>query len=108
LVEVGDGTARRVEGARFLLPAATEESRAILDVYERHLLAGARQERSEDGRSLKYLDRCENHFLLATAYAALAELLAPAGAASTCSRIPGFKAMPLARARVRGMRRLEG
>jgi hypothetical protein len=65
-----------------LLPAATEESRAILDVYERHLLAGARQERSEDGRSLKYLDRCENHFLLATAYAALAELLAPAGAES--------------------------
>ena len=27
--------------------------------------------------TLRYLDKCENHFLLATAYAALAELLAP-------------------------------
>ena len=51
----------------------------MLDLYERHLLAGARQERSADGRTLRYLDKCENHFLLATAYAALAELLAPIG-----------------------------
>ncbi len=52
------------------------------------LLAGARQERSADGRTLRYLDKCENHFLLATAYAALAELLAPtrAGTQTWCRR----------------------
>ena len=64
---------------RFFLPTSHGRTRATLDLYERHLLAGARQERSGDGHSLRYLDKCENHFLLATAYAALAELLAPIG-----------------------------
>jgi hypothetical protein len=91
LLEKGDGTASRVTGPRFVLPTATEESRAALDVYERHLLAGARQERSGDGRSLRYLDKCENHFLLATAYAGLAELLAPAGVESRAAGT-GFRA----------------
>jgi len=77
LVEGADGVATRAAGARFLLPTATDATRAVLDLYERHLLAGSRQERSADGRTLRYLDKCENHFLLATAYAALAELLAP-------------------------------
>ena len=67
----------------------------MLDLYERHLLAGARQERSADGRTLRYLDKCENHFLLATAYAALAELLAPARAAiRVAGRVPAFRPLP--------------
>jgi hypothetical protein len=58
------------------------------------LLAGARQERSADGRTLRYLDKCENHFLLATAYAALAELLAPPAArGETGPRLPAFRAL---------------
>jgi hypothetical protein len=77
LIERPDGTAERVATQRFLLPAKTEGTREVLDLYERHLLAGARQERS--GNALRYLDKCENHFLLATAYAALAELVAPIG-----------------------------
>jgi hypothetical protein len=77
LVERPDGTAERVPTQRFFLPAKTEGTREVLDLYERHLLAGARQERS--GNALRYLDKCENHFLLATAYAALAELVAPIG-----------------------------
>ena len=77
LVERPDGTAEQVPTQRFFLPAKSEETREVLDLYERHLLAGARQERS--GNALRYLDKCENHFLLATAYAALAELVAPLG-----------------------------
>jgi hypothetical protein len=93
LTERADGTAAAIRAPRFLLPTPTEETRATLDLYERHLLAGARQERSADGRTLRYLDKCENHFLLATAYAALAELLAPMRGAAR-SAAPAFRAMP--------------
>jgi hypothetical protein len=107
LLEQADGTATALSHPRFLLPTATEESRAVLTLYERHLLAGARQERSADGRSLRYLDKCENHFLLATAYAALAELLAP-GPAESRIVVPAFRPMPSPRMRARQDRRMEG
>ena len=74
--------------------ASSEESRAALDLYERHLLAGARQERSADGRTLRYLDKCENHFLLATAYAALAETLVTETPAVA---LPAIRPMPMKR-----------
>jgi hypothetical protein len=98
LLERADGTAAQISAQRFLLPTPTDETRGVLDVYERHLLAGARQERSADGRSLRYLDKCENHFLLATAYAALAELLVPMRA-EVKPVMPGFRALPMMRAR---------
>jgi hypothetical protein len=82
LLERPDGTAQLLTQPRFQLPTPTPETRALLDLYDRHLLAGARQERSNDGRTLRYLDHCENHFLLATAYAALAELLVAKSAES--------------------------
>ncbi len=107
LLERADGTAERIAAQRFLLPTATEETRATLDLYERHLLAGARQERSADGRTLRYLDRCENHFLLATAYAALAELLAPMRAEARAV-VPAFRGLPTARAYARRDRKVEG
>jgi hypothetical protein len=107
LLERADGTTERISAQRFLLPTATDESRNVLEVYERHLLAGARQERSADGRSLRYLDKCENHFLLATAYAALAELLAPRRAEMQ-SVMPGFRGMPTARAVARRERSVIG
>jgi hypothetical protein len=102
LVEGADGVATRAAGARFLLPMATESTRAVLDLYERHLLAGSRQERSADGRTLRYLDKCENHFLLATAYAALAELLAPVVAPTGAGpRLPAFRALGAAHSQAR-------
>jgi hypothetical protein len=107
LVERADGTASAISSPRFLLPTATEETRATLDLYERHLLAGARQERSADGRTLRYLDQCENHFLLATAYAALAELLAPKRADLRVAN-PGFRSMPAARSHARRERSVIG
>ncbi len=96
LLERVDGTAERIPTQRFWLPAKTEATRATLDLYERHLLAGARQERSGDGKSLRYLDKCENHFLLATAYAALAELLSPIGGEER-TVVPAFRTLPTAR-----------
>jgi len=107
LLDRADGTAERISSPRFVLPTATEETRGTLDLYERHLLAGARQERSTDGRTLRYLDKCENHFLLATAYAALAELLAPTRA-EVRPGPPAFRGMPTARAVARRERSVEG
>jgi hypothetical protein len=107
LFERPDGTAEKIPTQRFWLPAKTEETRATLDLYERHLLAGARQERSGDGKSLRYLDKCENHFLLATAYAALAELLAPIkGEEPTV--IPAFRPLPTLRGAARRERSVVG
>ena len=99
LLEAADGIASIVTGPRFLLPTATEGTRAVLDLYERHLLSGARQERSADGKTLRYLDKCENHFLLATAYAALAELLVPMREESNAPRLPVFRPLPMPRGR---------
>jgi hypothetical protein len=111
LLERADGIAVQISSQRFVLPTATgptcDQTRATLDLYERHLLAGARQERSSDGRTLRYLDKCENHFLLATAYAALAELLGPTQAEARPAG-PAFRGMPMARALARRERRVEG
>ena len=111
LLERPDGTAERIPTQRFWLPAKTaqtcDETRATLDLYERHLLAGARQERSSDGKSLRYLDKCENHFLLATAYAALAELLAPIGGEGR-TVVPTFRALPTLRGAARRERSVVG
>ena len=107
LIELPDGTAAAAPTQRYFLPTATDETRGVLDLYERHLLAGARQERSADGKSLRYLDKCENHFLLATAYAALAELIAPMTGETRMAAL-GFRAMPLVRARARRERSLAG
>jgi hypothetical protein len=107
LIENPDGTAAQLPTQRFFLPKATEETRATLDLYERHLLAGARQERSSDGKTLRYLDKCENHFLLATAYAALAELIAPIGGEPQVV-VPAFRPLPLVRSTQRHNRSLAG
>ena len=106
LLERPDGTAEQIPTQRFWLPAKTDETRATLDLYERHLLAGARQERSNDGRSLRYLDKCENHFLLATAYAALAELLSPINGENIS--IPAFRPLPTLRGAARRERSVVG
>jgi hypothetical protein len=107
LLELPDGTAAQIPTQRYFLPKSTEETRGVLDLYERHLLAGARQERTADGKSLRYLDHCENHFLLATAYAALAEKLAlPTSEAR--SALPAFRPLPMNRPTARHGRSVIG
>jgi hypothetical protein len=107
LIENADGTAAAMPTQRFFLPRATDETRNVLDLYERHLLAGARRERSADGKSLRYLDKCENHFLLATAYAALAELVAPIGGEER-TVVPAFRSLPMLRGAARRERSVVG
>ncbi len=107
LAENADAISTPISSPRFLLPEPTEESREVLALYERHLLAGSRQERTADGKSLRFLDKCENHFLLATAYAALAELLAPAAPGEELV-VPAFRPLPSPRARARQERSLAG
>ena len=107
LSENADGTTTTLASSRFLLPEPTDETREVLALYERHLLAGSRQERTGDGKSLRYLDKCENHFLLATAYAALAELLAPAAPGEELV-VPSFRPLPSPRSRARQVRSLAG
>jgi hypothetical protein len=107
LAENADGTASALASPRFLLPEPTDESHEVLALYERHLLSGSRQERTGDGKSLRYLDKCENHFLLATAYAALAELLAPAAPGEELV-VPSFRPLPSPRARARQVRSVVG
>jgi len=106
LRERADGTGELLTKPRFLLPTATEETRAVLELYERHLLAGARQERSADGKTLRYLDKCENHFLLATAYAALAESLVRSR--SEITAVPAIRAVPSLRGVMRRERSVIG
>jgi hypothetical protein len=103
LIENASGLTARAAGPRFLLPTPTESTRGVLDLYERHLLAGSRQERSADGRTLRFIDKCENHFLLATAYAALAELIAPVRDRAAAGRPvrPGFSSLGLPGSRMR-------
>jgi hypothetical protein len=106
LIELPDGTAATAPTQRFFLPKATDNTRSVLDTYERHLLAGARQERTADGHGLRYLDKCENHFLLATAYAALAETLAAPTASP--SAWPAFRPFSSPHARRRRERSITG
>lgn len=53
------------------LPRRGSGSPKVLEVLEEHLLVGS--EREEEGGD--YVDRCENHFLLADGYSALAETI---------------------------------
>lgn len=72
---------------RLLLPERSAQTPPILATYEQHLLSGSRQERQPDGKAMHYVDKCENHFLLATAYAALARQV---DARESASVTPGF------------------
>jgi hypothetical protein len=99
-------------GPLFLLPERNAQTPPILATYEQHLLAGSRMERAADGKSMRYVDHCENHFLLATAYAALAQRLDDA-AREDSTPLPQFHAvLPAHRTRgfaqARAQRRMEG
>jgi hypothetical protein len=72
--QVVDGKLRAVPA--YLLPERGAGSPPVLETYEAHLLAGSRKVRDAKGRDEHFIDGVENHFLLSTAYAALAETVA--------------------------------
>jgi hypothetical protein len=40
---------------------------------QQHFISGSRKVAGSDGKSLSYIDKVDNHYLLANAYSALAE-----------------------------------
>lgn len=76
VLEVIDDEARTEPS--FRLPERSAGSPPILDTLDRHILTGAKQEPSKNGRTLDYVDGCENHLLLSLAYARLAETISEA------------------------------
>jgi hypothetical protein len=68
-----DGTVR--ETPALLLPRRSPEPPAILETVAAHLITGSERLKEGSGRLGDYVDGCENHFLLAAAYAALAAAL---------------------------------
>ena len=57
-----------------LLPRRVDGSPQILDTLERHLITGSARVET-DGEKGDYVDKCDNHLLLADAYSGIAEHL---------------------------------
>jgi len=55
-----------------LLPMGAQP---IIETLKRHIVSGSEREREEDGSLGDYKDKIDNHFLLANAYSALAEII---------------------------------
>lgn len=72
VIAEGGKTRLRTEPA-LRLPRRVVGSPKVLELLDEHLLAGSEREEGEVG---DYVDKCENHFLLADGYAAAAEAVA--------------------------------
>ncbi len=73
VVEVLQGKVR--ETPAMLLPRRTPGHPPTLDTLEAHLITGSERELAADGTPGDYVDGCENHFLLADGYSALAAVV---------------------------------
>ena len=71
--ESGPGGIRQTPA--LLLPRMTPGHPPMLDVVEAHLITGSEREREADGSLGDYVAGCENHFLLADGYSALAAIV---------------------------------
>lgn len=56
------------------LPRRGPGSPLVLETLDSHLLVGSERAEATNGEPGDYVDKCENHFLLADAYSALAEV----------------------------------
>jgi len=73
VVEVVKGKVRETPG--MLLPRVTPGHPPIIDTVDAHLITGSEREKEEDGTLGDYVDGCENHFMLADGYSALAQVI---------------------------------
>jgi hypothetical protein len=78
-------------GAGSRLPRKGKGAPIVLDVLDSHLLVGSEREQDESGEVGDYVDKCENHLMLANAYSALAETI---GGHAVALRIPPPKSFP--------------
>jgi hypothetical protein len=71
----------RVVGGKLLeepvmrLPQRVPGSPPIIETLESHLITGSKRETTSDGEQKDYVDKCENHLMLANAYSGLSELV---------------------------------
>jgi hypothetical protein len=56
------------------LPRREVGSPPIVETLDSHLITGSKREGAADGEAKDYVDKCENHLLLADAYSGLAEM----------------------------------
>jgi hypothetical protein len=77
VMEVIAGRLRKTPG--LLLPRMTADHLAILDTVEAHHISGSERVKETDGTLGDYVDACENHFLLANGYSALAAAICHGG-----------------------------
>jgi hypothetical protein len=64
------------------LPQKAAGSNPLIDTFDKHIKVGSRQEETKDGKEKNFVDKCENHLLLAAGYATLAETIAGINASS--------------------------
>lgn len=76
-----------------LMPRRVDGSPKILETLDRHLITGSAKE-EKDGEAGDYVDKCDNHLLLANAYSGLAEHLVMG---VVISEPAAFKTIPLKR-----------
>lgn len=73
------------------LPRKELGSPPIVETLENHLIAGSARQEKPDGEEGDYVDKCENHLLLANAYSRLAEMNGEAGLVSAPVTAETFK-----------------
>lgn len=71
LLHVVDGKIRTEPVMR--MPADKPGCNAAVPLIGRHIIGGSRKVAGSDGKTLSFIDKVENHYLLADAYSALAE-----------------------------------
>lgn len=103
VIEVVGGKVRQTPAT--LLPKRVPGAPAILETLDAHLLAGSQREKDKSGELGDYLDAIENHLLLASGYAALAEMIGnqEAGGAGMILGPSGRRASVLAGRRERSV-----
>lgn len=61
------------------MPGNTPGCNVAVNILQQHFISGSRKVPGKDGKSLSFIDKVENHYLLANAYSALSEQVAESG-----------------------------
>lgn len=73
VIRVVDG--KLLEDPVMRLPRREAGCLPIVETLDTHLITGSKREAGTDGESKDYVDKCENHLVLANAYSGLSELI---------------------------------
>ena len=71
----------------WLLPEDLPGSQAVVRTLHDHILSGSRKVKSTDGKEESFIDKVENHLLLATTYSRMAETVADVCGRQSCGSV---------------------